>query len=126
VQDLPLPAGAVLIGVDGRQTRQRAAVTIANGERYGGGLRIAPGRTPDDGLLDIAVVGDPGRLRRCALSTVYFSRRQPRIPSSRAARSLDTVDPGQSLPLHVDGTPFGGTPARFSVEPLSLIVLSLR
>ena len=28
-------------------------------------------------------------------------------------------------PLHVDGTPHGGTPALFTVEPGSLAVLSL-
>ena len=37
-------------------------VAVANGEYYGGGMRIAPGARTDDGRLDVCVVGDISRL----------------------------------------------------------------
>ena len=37
-------------------------IAIANGAYYGGGMRIAPDARPDDGLLDVCVVGDISRL----------------------------------------------------------------
>ena len=37
-------------------------VAIANGAYYGGGMRIAPDAAPDDGRLDLCVVGDISRL----------------------------------------------------------------
>ena len=37
-------------------------MAIANGPYYGGGMRIAPDAEPDDGWLDLCVVGDVSRL----------------------------------------------------------------
>ncbi|MFN2603748.1 MAG: diacylglycerol kinase family protein [Gemmatimonadaceae bacterium] len=39
-------------------------VVIANGSRFGGGLRIAPAATATDGELDLVLIRDASRLRR--------------------------------------------------------------
>jgi YegS/Rv2252/BmrU family lipid kinase len=121
---------AVAIDVDGQEIQLRAlAVTLANGARYGGGLRIAPGARTADGLLDVAVVGDMSRREALGVfPTVYFGRHvgHPKFRLQQGRRiTVTAADPGQSLPLHVDGTPHGGTPVQFSIEPRCLAVLSL-
>ncbi|HSR25646.1 MAG TPA: diacylglycerol kinase family protein, partial [Candidatus Eisenbacteria bacterium] len=42
-------------------------VVVANCRYYGGGMEIAPGAVPDDGLLDLVIVGDVGRLESMRL-----------------------------------------------------------
>lgn len=49
---------------DGGGERPLLLAVIANGYRYGGGLPIAPGARPDDGLLDMVCVEEIPPLRR--------------------------------------------------------------
>jgi diacylglycerol kinase (ATP) len=49
---------------DGGGPRPLLLAVIANGYRYGGGLPIAPGARPDDGLLDMVCVEELSPLRR--------------------------------------------------------------
>ncbi len=42
---------------------QALNLTLANGPRFGGGLLISPRSRPDDGGLDLVVIGAMGRLR---------------------------------------------------------------
>jgi diacylglycerol kinase (ATP) len=121
----------IAIELNGRRWTQRAlAVTVANGERYGGGLRIAPGARFDDGLLDVVVLGDMGVLEALRVfPTVYFGRHltHPKIRLERADRlSISTVDGTRPLPVHTDGTTHGVTPVQFTVEHAALDVFSLR
>jgi YegS/Rv2252/BmrU family lipid kinase len=128
---LAFPPAEVTLDLDGRRWTQRAlAVTVANGERYGGGLRIAPGARHDDGLLDVAVIGDMAKLEALRVfPTVYFGRHlgHPKFRLERGTCLLvDVAQDGQPLPFHVDGTPQGTIPVRFTVQPRALSVLSLR
>lgn len=48
---------------EGGGTRFRCnMVAVANGSSYAGGMRLAPGASLDDGLLDIVVVGDVDKI----------------------------------------------------------------
>ena len=38
-------------------------LTVANGACFGGGMRISPGSRPDDGTLELVILGAMGRLR---------------------------------------------------------------
>ena len=37
-------------------------VIVANGVWHGGGMKLAPDALPDDGLLDVVLIGDVGRV----------------------------------------------------------------
>ena len=51
------------IEVDGERMEQKAMLcAIANAQSYGGGIRVAPTASLTDGLLDLVLVGDLGRL----------------------------------------------------------------
>jgi YegS/Rv2252/BmrU family lipid kinase len=124
---LTYPPREMTLELDGHRWRQRAlAVTVANGETYGGGMRIAPGAAWDDGLLDVCLIGDLGRLDALRMfPTVYWGGHvgHPRFRLIRGRRlSVAADDP---LPVHADGDAAGVTPVEFSVEPAALQVLRL-
>jgi len=98
-------------------------VAIANGAYYGGGMRIAPDAKPDDGLLDLCVVGDISRLTAIRqLPNLYRGThvRHPQVSLLRG-RSIE-VDGDGATRVHLDGEPFGSLPLRVSVHAGSLDV----
>jgi diacylglycerol kinase (ATP) len=98
-------------------------VAIANGAYYGGGMHIAPGAKPDDGRLDICVVGDISRLTALReLPNLYRGThmRNPSV-SMHTARRIE-IDGATLTRVHLDGEPFGGLPLGVSIAPSSLSV----
>lgn len=98
-------------------------VVVANGQYFGGGMRVAPRAVPDDGLLDVVVAGDlrmldnvrgMGHLRR----GTHLDRGDPRI-SHRRARRVEVSSP-ETVRLDVDGEQPGLLPALFEVMPSAL------
>lgn len=101
-----------------------ASVVVCNGPSFGGGMRIAPGARPDDGLLDVVRLGALGRgeLARW-LPTVYWGGHlaNPRIRTRRAARVR--VDAGAPLPVQIDGELGAHTPLDVEIRPGALRLL---
>jgi diacylglycerol kinase (ATP) len=98
-------------------------VAIANGAYYGGGMRIAPNAQPDDGLLDVCIVGDISRVTAIRqLPNLYRGThvRHPQV-SLLQGRSIG-VDGDGGTRVHLDGEPFGSLPLRVSVHAGSLNV----
>jgi diacylglycerol kinase (ATP) len=98
-------------------------VVIANCQYYGGGMRVAPGALPDDGLLDVVMVGDlsllenlrgMGRIRK----GTHLDGGSPKIEHVHARR----VEVSSPAPLHVDvdGELPGVLPAVFEAMPGAL------
>ena len=99
-------------------------VVCANGRSFGGGIRIAPHAEPDDGLLDVILIGDVGKLdlvlnlHRMYGGTLY---RHPKVEMTRAARVV--CEPARALPVEVDGEQPGTTPITFEAIPHALTLL---
>ncbi len=114
------------IVLDGEPFECRALlVAIANGPYYGGGMRIAPDAAPDDGWLDLCVVGDVSRLTAIReLPNLYRGThvRNPAVSVHRARRIEVTGD--GATHAHLDGEPFGTLPLRVEVRPACLEVAS--
>ena len=103
--------------------RQALLVAIANGPYYGGGMRIAPDAAPDDGWLDLCVVGDISRLTAIReLPNLYRGThvRHPAVSIHRA-RTVEIAGDGTTH-AHLDGEPFGSLPLRVEIRPGSLEV----
>jgi diacylglycerol kinase (ATP) len=98
-----------------------AAVVIANGEYYGGGMRIAPGASPTDGCLNVVVLGDISRVELVRWLPTLYSGRHLENPKVRAyaGKTVTITAPGR-LPMHVDGEPVSPAPVRISVCPGAL------
>lgn len=110
--------------LDGMTSRRRVLfIAIANGEYYGGGMRIAPGATTDDGLLDICIVGDITRLT--ALRQLPNLYRGTHVAHARVelvqARSLSIDGDARTL-VHLDGEPFGTLPLTIELHRGRLLV----
>ena len=115
---------SVDLELDGATTTARVLfVAIANGEYYGGGMRIAPGARVDDGMLDLCVVGDISRLT--ALGQLANLYRGTHINHAqvemRRGRSV-TISGDPATLVHLDGEPFGGLPLSIDLHPARLIV----
>jgi diacylglycerol kinase (ATP) len=107
-----------------RRVPRVTLLILANGPNYAGYLRIAPQARLDDGLLDLIVVRDVGRLELLLHLPLAISGRHlhhPKVTALRA-RSVD-VAAGTPLPVQSDGEVVGTLPARFDVLPGALRLL---
>ena len=115
----------VLLTIDGVTSRERVQqVVVANGRCFGGGMRIAPGADPADGLLDVVVVGDISRFGALRAVPRLFRGTHlglAAISSHRVCSIGIAVADGESPPLFdVDGEQVGSAPAEITVLPQAL------
>ena len=114
----------VELTVDGIMTTPRVLfVAIANGEYYGGGMRIAPGAAVDDGMLDLCIVGNISRITALQqLANLYRGThvRHPQVELRRGRSVAISGDAGTLV--HLDGEPFGGLPLRVELHAARLTV----
>ena len=106
------------LAVDGAPARPVSVtgVVFANGPCFGGGMRVAPGADPADGLLDLVVLGDLGRLELARwLPTLYWGGhlRHPRVTREHARSVVVTGE--MPVPLQLDGEPWGHSPFEVTV-----------
>lgn len=98
---------------------------VANGPLYGAGMRIAPDAKMDDGLLDVAVIGDlrwPGFLH--AIPILLTSGNLQRFKEVRRFRCRRaTLDTDRPAKVHGDGELLGESPADFEVAPGAIRVM---
>lgn len=119
------------ITADGETWEQDATlVTVSNTPLFGGGMRVAPGAVPDDGLLDLVTARGLSRAAVVRLFPLLFSGRHVDHPavSVRRARSV-RVEPltalGANPPVAiVDGEPLEALPLQCDVHPRALSVLA--
>lgn len=114
--------------IDGETLRAEVwFVAFANTSHYGGGMRIAPGADPADGLLDVVLVRRTGRLRLLAVfPRVYRGTHlgHPAVEVRRVARLALRVTPRQRI--NADGEGLGETgegALAVSVWPTALAVV---
>lgn len=105
------------------ETRVRALV-VANGHYFGGGMRVAPEADCRDGILDVVILGDIGRMGAIlSLPQLYRGthRQNRKVVFLRGRRIL--VDGPEPLELEADGELLGTTPAEFNIWPHALDAL---
>jgi YegS/Rv2252/BmrU family lipid kinase len=112
--------------LDGQASRPRGwLVAVANGPSYGGGMRVAPAASLQDGLLDVVVVHDIGKLEFLKTFPKVFSGRHvehPAVSVHRAGRV--ELDADRPLAVYADGEPAGTLPATFEVRRAAITVLA--
>jgi diacylglycerol kinase (ATP) len=114
----------VTVRFDGEERRGKMHdVIVANGAWHGGGMMLAPGARPDDGLFDVVIIGDVGKVDFLTTAPKLYKGRHvthPKIEVVRAARV--EVDAAERLPIELEGEQVGTTPATFEVVPGALRV----
>jgi diacylglycerol kinase family enzyme len=94
---------------------------VANGQFFGGGMRVAPRAIPEDGMLDVLVAHDLGRRQAISLMQKMFTGTH--VPSPKVAEFLaDHVEVATDAPIavEVDGEVIGSTPATFDMVPAAI------
>jgi YegS/Rv2252/BmrU family lipid kinase len=88
-------------------------VVVANGQFFGGGLKVAPRSLPDDGRLDVQAWGgsatDVVRAARQLRNGSHLQRADVRAWSTASV----TVETGRRVAVEADGELLGSSPAHF-------------
>jgi diacylglycerol kinase (ATP) len=106
---------------DGERRGRMHDVVVANGVWHGGGMKLAPNALPDDGLFDVVLIGDVGKIDFLTTAPKIYKGRHVRHPKVDVLRSKRVqVDAVERLPIEVEGEQIGTTPAVFEVVPGAL------
>lgn len=101
-----------------------ATVAAANGQYFGGGMRVAPNAIPDDGVFDIVIMGG-GRRAVADLQLIYKGEHLD-TPGVRAIRGRKLIAApvaetgGRAVSIELDGESAGRLPATFEILPRAL------
>jgi YegS/Rv2252/BmrU family lipid kinase len=98
-------------------------VLAMNGDYTAGGMWAAPDAAPDDGRLDVLLIGDVTKLDFVrTFPKIYRGTHLSHPKIELLGGSAVTVDAEIRLPIVLDGEQPGTTPARFEVVPGALRV----
>jgi diacylglycerol kinase family enzyme len=114
--------------VDGETvTSSIFSLNVGNGRYCGGGMRQTPEALPDDGLLDITVIREMGRIEIIRNLKLLYDGSILGHPKVDAYRTTKLEVTSQSL-LYVeaDGESLGHTPATFEIIPAAVNVVYAR
>jgi diacylglycerol kinase (ATP) len=125
VAEIPtLTARAVTLTVDGEAHDFNAGLfAVANTGWFGGGMHICPDADPTDGLLDVTVVADVGRIELLRFFRLVFSGKHlthPKVHSLRGRTIEIALRADGDLELWGDGEPVGPTPTTMTAVPGAL------
>jgi YegS/Rv2252/BmrU family lipid kinase len=113
------------ITIDGiKKTSTVFSINVGNGRYCGGGMRQTPEAVPDDGLLDVTVIKEMGRIEIIkSLKLLYDGTilSHPKIDGYRIKNLR--VESESPLYLEADGESLGHTPAEFSIIPAAVNVV---
>ncbi|WP_299569602.1 diacylglycerol kinase [uncultured Williamsia sp.] len=116
----------VRLTVDGEHHELDAIlVAVGNTPSYGGGMRICPAASIDDGRLDITVVEHTSRARLLRLfPTIYRGTHVRHDGVHTFTGASITVESSDVLPVSADGEVFGTTPVTVEVLPAAVQFLA--
>ncbi len=105
----------VRIGDTERRGRMHDVI-VANGIWHGGGMMLAPGAKPDDGLFDVVLIGDVSKLDFLTTAPKIYKGKHVEHPKVEVLRGPHVeVDAAEHLPIELEGEQVGTTPAAFEI-----------
>lgn len=107
------------------QVARCLTVVAAIGPDCGGGMRLAPGAQPDDGLLDLVTVADLPLRRALALAPGLWSGKAAADPAFRHVRCAGArIASEPDCDVEADGQLIGCTPLEVGILPGALSALA--
>lgn len=103
-----------------------STVAIANGQYFGGGMRVAPDANPNDGLFDVVLMGSAPRRQAMAELKLLYTGEHVDRPHVRVLRGRRVVaapvaeTKGRPVLIELDGENAGRLPATFEILPGAL------
>lgn len=113
------------IRAEGREIRRPAFfIAVGNAHSYGGGMKVTPQATLDDGLLDICLVSKMNKLKLlCWVPTIFFGQHLRLKEVEYFQTRQIGIESERELDLYADGDYAGRTPAEIGVIPRALRVI---
>lgn len=119
---------AVRIMVDGVEDEIAtiSTVAVANGQYFGGGMRVAPGAIVDDGLFDVVIMGGAPKGQSLADMKLIYTGEHINKPYVRVLRGQHVVvapvaeTRGRAVLIETDGESAGRLPATFEILPRAI------
>jgi diacylglycerol kinase (ATP) len=92
-------------------------LVVANGQFFGGGMRVAPRATPGDGLFDVQISHGPKGESVKAMQKMFKGEHLPSPFIKEFLATSVTVDGHDRILIEADGEVVGTTPATFDIAP---------
>lgn len=109
---------------ENEDTYDCAMLVIANGAYFGGGMQIAPGARPNDGLLDMVIFGNMSKSELLKTWPLTYKGRHIRHDKVRLLKIRNvTIQCAEKILVEADGELLGEGPVSFSVVPSALTVV---
>ena len=103
-----------------------STVAVANGQYFGGGMRVAPGAQPDNGQFDVVIIEASDKAQMLTDMKQIYTGEHVTNPAVRVLRARKvTVAPlaenkGRPVLIETDGESAGRLPAMFEILPRAL------
>jgi diacylglycerol kinase (ATP) len=101
--------------VDRTYVGEMMNLVVANGQFYGGGMKVAPRAAPTDGLLDFQIQHTSKREAIALIPRIFSGSHVPHKEIDEAKRVRASITSEVPLPIEADGELLGHTPATFEV-----------
>jgi diacylglycerol kinase (ATP) len=112
------------VTVDGvRHETAAMLVTVGNGPSYGGGMRVCPDASFDDGLLDVMVLHDISTMEFLKVFPTVFKGTHVRHPAVEILRGRQVTLEAEGIVAYADGERFLPLPLTLEVVPAALTVM---
>ena len=105
-----------------------STLAVANGQYFGGGMRVAPHAQPDDGHFDTIVMGGAPKGKALAEMKLIYTGEHLKKPAVRELQGLKVMaapvaeTAGHAVLIEVDGESAGQLPATFEILPRALVL----
>jgi diacylglycerol kinase (ATP) len=113
------PMTVVIDGVT-HELAKAQQVVVANCQYFGGGMRIAPSASPTDGVFDVILIGDAGKLETIRgigdmTAGRHLDQHNPKMELMYGKRI--SVNSTEKVRIDLDGEQPGFLPALFEIQP---------
>jgi YegS/Rv2252/BmrU family lipid kinase len=115
-----------LMAADFDRTLPISTVAVANGLYFGGGMKVAPNASPDDGHFDVVIMGGGSKAATLADMKLIYSGEHLKNPNVSVVRAAKVVavpvaeTRGRAVLIETDGESAGRLPATFEILPQAL------
>jgi len=119
------------VDIDGARHELKKAqqVVVANCQFFGGGMQMAPSASPTDGVFDVIVIKDAGKIETARgindfLNGKHLDNANPKIELMYGKRV--SVTSPEKVRIDIDGEDLGFLPALFEIQPAAIEFITPR
>jgi diacylglycerol kinase (ATP) len=112
--------------IDGNEENITAMMAVAaNGNTYGGGMKVLPNADARDGLIDLLILNRVSKFELLRVFPKVFFGKHVTHPAVKIMRCKE-LEISSSAPIYADGEYFGTGPIKIEMAHNSLTIMSNR